>query len=127
MEQIRDEASLKTEVITDWHLVRAEVPTRQKLMTISVGELWPGQDYRVPVRLIVPAQNSAAGFHLTAGHSPKEFKNDTELNPLEKELVSGGVGLVHTMVQEPGAMGQKGLGEEMYRRFIETLNPHYSI
>jgi hypothetical protein len=127
MEQIRNVNTLETEVIEDWHPVGGEVPTRQKYMTIRVGELWPGQDYRVPVRLVVPLEGKASGFHLTGGNSMQVIEKDISPKPHDKELIEEGVGLVLTMVQEPSQLGQKELGEEMYRRFIETLDPHYSI
>jgi len=127
MEQIRDALTLETEVIDDWHQVGGEVPTRQKFMTIRVGELWPGQDYRVPVRLIVPLDRKATGFHLTGGHNMKVIEKDITPRPYDRELIEEGVGLVFTMVQDPAMLGQKELGDEMNRRFIETLDPHYSI
>jgi len=43
------------------------------------------------------------------------------------ELLNGGVGLVHTIVQEPRQFGQGELAQSMYRRFIKTLDPHFSI
>jgi len=127
MEKILDETSLKTEILEDWHEVDGDLPTRQKLITISVGELWPGQDYRIPVRMIVPTEGKATGFHLTGDHQLNEIQEDISLKPFEKELIKGGVGLVYTLVQDPGMFGQDELGDDMYRRFIETLNPHYSI
>jgi hypothetical protein len=33
-------------VLQEWHVVKGAVPTRQKLVTILVIEMWPGQDYR---------------------------------------------------------------------------------
>jgi len=127
MQEIRNESSLDVEVIEDWHKVEGEVPTRQKFITICVGELWPGQDYRIPVRMIVPAGSKAKGFHLTGGHMPRQLENDVDLKPIEKELIAGGVGLVYTVVQDLAPMGQKELGDQMYRRFINTLNPRYSV
>ena len=127
MAEIRDETTLHIEVIDDWHLVEGEVPTRQKLITINVGEVWTGTEYRVPVRMIVPANRKATGFHLTGGHFQREMESDIKLKSVEKELLNGGVGLVYTIVQELSNFGQKELGDEMYRRFIKTLNPRYSI
>ncbi len=51
MEAIRDPSTLEIEVLQDWHRVEGRIATRQKLVTINVGELWAGQDYRVPVRM----------------------------------------------------------------------------
>jgi hypothetical protein len=127
MEQILDAGTLETEVIEDWHTVDGEVPTRQKFVWINVGELWAGQDYRVPVRLIVPHDRKASGFHLTGGHRLEVLEKDIALRAYEKELIAEGVGLVYTMVQNPAMLGLKELGDEMNRRFIETLDPHYSI
>ena len=54
MAAIRDASTLDVKVLKDWYPVRGEVMTRQKLITIRVGELVPGKEYRLPVRLIVP-------------------------------------------------------------------------
>jgi hypothetical protein len=127
MEQIEDALTLETEIIVDWHTVGGEIPTRQKYMTIRVGELWPGQDYRVPVRLVVPHDRKASGFHLTGDNRMQDLEKDLTPGPIDRELIEEGVGLVLTMVQNPGMLGQKELGEEMNRRFLETLDPHFSI
>jgi hypothetical protein len=58
-EEILDESTLETKTLQDWHPVGA---TRQKLIEINVAEWWPGQDYRIPVRLIVPLEGKAKGF-----------------------------------------------------------------
>ena len=128
MSEIRNESSLNVEVIEDWHKVDGEVPTRQKLININVGELWSGQEYRIPVRMIVPSSSKAKGFHLTGGHESKQLKSDVKLKSFENELIAGGVGLVYTIVQNmSGSKEKKELGDKMHRRFIETLNPRYSI
>ena len=127
MEQIRDESTLDVQVIQSWHVVEGEVPTKQQLVSINVGELWAGQNFRIPVRMIVPVHAKATGFHLTGGHQSTGLEKETRLRPFEKELIKGGVGLVYTLVQAPSQIGMKELGEKMQNRFIETLNPHYSI
>jgi len=127
MESIRDASTLRVEVLQDWHRVEGDCPTRQKLITIRVGELWPGQDYRVPVRMIVPAEGRAKGFHLTGGHQLASLQRDARPKGVEAELINGGAGLVYTIVQEPRQFGQGELAKAMYRRFIKTLNPHFSI
>ena len=101
--------------------------TRQKLITIRVGELVPGKEYRLPVRLIVPHDRKAKGFHLTGGHQLRNMQNDFPPRGLDAELLRGGVGLVFTVVQVLPASGQPELGRMAERRFIETLNPKYSI
>ncbi len=89
MEQIRDAATLEKEMIRDWYPVDGEVPTRQKFVWIRVGELWPGQDYRVPVRFIVPRDKKAKGFHLTGSHRLPEIEKDITPMPYEEELIAG--------------------------------------
>ena len=101
MDAIRDPKTLEIKVLQDWHTVQRPIATRQKLVTINVGEMWPGQDYRVPVRMVVPADRKAKGFHLTGGNTPARLERDAEPNPLDQELLKGGVGLVLTVVQEP--------------------------
>jgi hypothetical protein len=127
MPEIRDANTLDVEVLQDWHVVRDAAATRQKLITIRVGELWPGQDYRIPVRMIVPAERKARGFHLTGGHQLEHLQRDARLKGVENDLIDGGVGLVWTIVQEPRQFGETELAEAMRKRFIETLDPHYSI
>ena len=76
MAAIRDATTLDVKVLKDWYPVRGEVMTRQKLITIRVGELVPGNEYRLPVRLIVPHDRKAKGFHLTGGHQLRNIQND---------------------------------------------------
>jgi hypothetical protein len=127
MEAIRDSGTLKIEVLQDWHTVQGPIATRQKLVTINVGDIWPGQDYRVPVRMVVPVDRRAKGFHLTGGSTPTRLKQDTRPNALERELLRGGVGLVITVVQEPGSYGEGDLARTAEQRFAETLNPRFKI
>ncbi|MCZ6673525.1 MAG: hypothetical protein O7C75_11380 [Verrucomicrobia bacterium] len=127
MEEMLDASTLDVEVVQDWHVVKGKVPTRQKYMTINVGELWPGQNYRVPVRFIVPADRKAKGFHLTGGHQLAGIEKDSEIKGVGVELLIGGVGLVYTIIQNPNLWGQAELGVEMEKRFIETLKPRYTV
>ncbi len=127
MDAIRDASTLDVEIVQDWHPVSGVVPTRQKLVTINVGEIWPGQDYRMPVRMVVPADRRAKGFHLTGGNQPNRLKQDTRLNPLEQELVQGDVGLVYTIVQVLAQSGLGELGAESEARFFQSLNPRDKI
>ncbi|MBT5916446.1 MAG: hypothetical protein HOH60_08865, partial [Opitutae bacterium] len=55
MKEIRDPSTLQIKVLQDWHPVNGVIETRQKLVTINMGDLWPGQEYRIPVRMVVPA------------------------------------------------------------------------
>ncbi len=71
MDEMRDSSTLAVRVLQDWKVVRGPVPTRQKLITIRVGELAPGEEYRVPVRLVVPEKGKAKGFHLYRVEQPK--------------------------------------------------------
>ena len=127
MQDMLDASTLDVEVLEDWHDVKSTVPTRQKYVTIHVGEFWPGQEYRVPVRMIVPVDRKAKGFHLTGGHTLKRIQTDAELNAVEVDLIKGGVGLVYTVIQNLSTSGQAELGKEVENRFVETLNPHHSV
>ena len=127
MDAIRDPGTLEIEVLQDWHDIKGAVPTRQKLVTINVGEMWPGQDYRMPVRMVVPADRKAKGFHLTGGNLPERLKQDTKLTPIDQELIKGGVGLVYTVVQVLQKSGLGDLGNASEARFLKTLNPHDKI
>jgi len=127
MTAIQDANTLQIEVLQDWHAVSGSIATRQKLVSINVGDLWEGQEYRVPVRMIVPENQKAAGFHLTGGSTPSRLRMDTKPNQVERELLKSGVGLVLTVVQEPGTYGQRAMAAAASQRFAETLNPHYKI
>jgi hypothetical protein len=127
MDAILDASTLDVEVLQDWYDVGGEVPTRQKLVTILVGELWPGQDLRAPVRFVVPAGRKAKGILLTGGNQTKRMQQDTRARGVEAELLKGGVGLVQTVVQTLKSQGQAGLDRAMHERFIKTLDPHVSI
>ena len=127
MDAIRDPSTLEIEVLQDWHLVPGPVDTRQKLITIHVGEIWPGQDYRLPVRMVVPADRKARGFHLTGGNSPKSLERETRPGGLDLELLKGGVGLVMTVVEEPGTYGEAELGRASEDRFAKSLDPRQKI
>jgi len=127
MRAMLDARTLKIDVLQDWHVVDGPVATRQKLITIRVGELVPGKEYRVPVRMIVPASRKARGFHLTGGHNPTMIRNDYRPVGVDRELLSGGVGRVFTIVQVLQQSGQGELGEAAERRFLQTLDPHSSI
>lgn len=127
MEAIRDASTLEIEVLQDWHVVQGRVATRQKLVTINVGDLWKGQAYRVPVRMVVPVDRKAKGFHLTGSSTPDRLKQDARPNAVFQQLIEGGVGLVYTVVQEPGTYGQRELSSESEKRFAQTLNPRFKI
>ena len=127
MDAICDPSTLDIEGLQDWHPVEGEIVTRQKLVTINVGELWPGQDFRLPVRMVVPASQKAKGFHLTGGSTPARLEEDFRPNGVFRELLTGGVGVVFTVVQEPGSYGKRDLARAAEERFARTLNPHAKI
>ena len=127
MKEIRDPNTLEVRVLQDWHKVEGVIETRQKLVSINVGDIWPSQEYRVPVRMVVPANRKAKGFHLTGSSNPKRLENDTRPDSTERELLKGGVGLVITVVQEPGTYGQRKLSMESEQRFAKSLNPRFKI
>ncbi len=127
IEAIRDPETLDIEVLQDWHIVKGPVPSRQKLITINVGEIWEGQGYRLPVRMVVPLDRKAHGFHLTGGSTPKKLEVDFRPRGHEAELIKGGVGLVTTVVQEPGTYGKKELSQASEARFAKSLDPRHKI
>ena len=59
MEEILDGDTLQSAIIQEWSRVAGLVETRQKLVSINVGDLWPGQEYHVPESMIVPATGKA--------------------------------------------------------------------
>ncbi|MDG2223511.1 MAG: hypothetical protein P8L85_19170 [Rubripirellula sp.] len=127
MDAIRDPTTLEIEVTQAWQTVQGPIATRQKLVTINVGEIWPGQDYRVPVRMVVPADRKARGFHLTGGNTPRKLERHAKPRGVELDLLAGGIGLVMTVVQEPGSYGEAQLGGASEARFAKSLDPHHKI
>lgn len=124
---IRDSGNLDIQVVQDWHEVAGPVPTRQKVINILVHEELPGQPYRIPVRFIVPKDRKAKGFHLTGGHQLRQFDGDAKIFRADEVLLKGGVGRVHTMIQVLNQSDQAQLGRALDAKFIETLDPKYSI
>lgn len=125
--EIRDESTLDVKVLSDWHVDKVGGATRQKLIEIKVAEWWPGLNYRIPVRMIVPTQGKARGFHITGGHSYTSLKKDAKLSNLDLKLIEGGVGVVYTVVQPLEKMpGGSDLSKGMIKQFLKTLNPRYT-
>jgi len=117
MDAMRDASTLKATVVKDWHAVGGETPSRQKIIDITVGEAYPGKDYRVMVQFAVPAGRKAKGFHLTGGVSNR----DIGLRGPDSELIKAGVGLVKTRIAPlPG-----DLRKPRDELFYKTLDPRY--
>ena len=127
MEEMRDASTLRVKVLQEWKKVGGPVPTRQKLISIRVGELAPGEEYRVPVRLVVPAKGKAKGFHLSGSNNPKSLQPARPPRGPDVELIRAGVGIVGTVVQEPGSYGEGRLAGLAQERFFKTLDPKFSI
>ncbi|MCK4921555.1 MAG: hypothetical protein KAS71_10950, partial [Bacteroidales bacterium] len=68
IEEILDESTLDIKTLQDWHVDEVTGTTRQKLIEINVAEWWPGQDFRIPVRMIVPLEGKAKGFSITGAN-----------------------------------------------------------
>ena len=126
-EEMRNAGSLAVKVLQDWKVVQGPVPTRQKLITIRVGDLAPGQEYRVPVRMVVPVKGKAKGFHLSGSNNPKSLQLTRPPRGPDVELIRAGIGVVNTVVQEPGSYGERRLSSLAQERFFKTLDPQHSI
>ena len=110
-EEILDESTLETKTLQDWHPVGA---TRQKLIEINVAEWWPGQDYRIPVRLIVPLEGKAKGFSITGANPYETLMKDARPTDFQAKLLAGGVGIVKTHVKAFRQIpGKRGLEQKM--------------
>ena len=122
--EILDQNTLDTKTLQDWHPVGA---TRQKLIEINVAEWWPGQDYWIPVRLIVPLNGKARGFSITGANAYETLMKDTRPTDFQAKLLAGGVGIVETHVKAFRLMpGKQGLEQKMMRMFMKDLNPRYT-
>ena len=125
-EEILDESTLDIKTLEDWHTDKPTGSTRQKLIEIKVAEWWPGQDYRIPVRMIVPLEGKAKGFHITGGNPYEALMKDSKPNAFQAKLLANGVGIVKTVVKSLNQIpGKQGLEQEMGQLFLKDLNPRY--
>ncbi len=86
-----------------------------------------GEDYRIPVRLIVPLEGKAKGFHITGGNSAEFLSKDINPNTFDARLLANGIGIVKTVVKTFEQIpGKQGLQQEMKRLFVKDLNPRYT-
>jgi hypothetical protein len=126
-EEILDESTLEPKTLQDWHIDTKTGSTRQKLIEINVAQWWPGQDYRIPVRLIVPLEGKAKGFSITGANPYETLMKDSQPTDFQAKLLAGGVGIVKTHVKAPRQIpGKQGLEQKMGRVFLEDLNPRYT-
>jgi len=125
--EILDESTLDIEILQDWHVDEVTGSTRQKLIEINVAQWWPGQDYRIPVRMIVPLKGKAKGFHVTGANPYEGLMEDSRTTDFQAKLLAGGVGIVKTHVKAFRQIpGKRGLEQKMMRRFMTDLNPRYT-
>ena len=126
--EILDESTLDIKILQDWHVDEATDSTRQKLIEINVAELWPGQDYRIPVRMTVPLKGKAKGFRITGANSYEGLMTDSKPSEFEAKLLAGGVGIVQTVVKPLRQIPGKGnLQRQMMAMMQKERNPRYSI
>ncbi len=120
-----DESTLDINVVDDWHVDTVNGTTRQKLVDIRVAEWWPGFDYRVLVRFIVPLDAPATGIHLTGANTPTALQSDRAVSSLEAPLLAGGIGIVQTVVKA-SLSGGAATEAAMVERLLATLDLRYS-
>ena len=126
-EEILDESTLDIKILQDWHVDDATGSTRQKLIEINVAELWPGQDYRIPVRMIVPLKGKAKGFSITGANSYEGLMKDSQPTDFQAELLANGVGIVKTHVHRIAKIpGKQGLLQKIEHMFMEGRNPRHT-
>ena len=128
IEEILDKSTLDIKTLQDWHVDEVTGSTRQKLIEINVAEWWPGQDYRIPVRMIVPLERKAKGFHITGGNPAEALMNDSRPNDFQAKLLANGVGIVKTVVKPLGQIpGKEDLEQEMMQMVLKDLNPRHTV
>jgi Ca2+-binding EF-hand superfamily protein/pimeloyl-ACP methyl ester carboxylesterase len=126
-EEILDESTLDIKILQDWHVDEATGSTRQKLIEINVAELWPGQDYRIPVRMTVPLKGKAKGFRITGANSYEGLMEDSKPSEFEAKLLAGGVGIVQTVVKPLRQIpGKRNLQRQMMAMMQKERNPRYT-
>ena len=127
MEEILDESTLDIKILEDWHVDEPTSSTRQKLIEINVAEWWPGQDFRIPVRMIVPLEGKAKGFHITGANPYETLMKDAKPGDFDAKLLANGVGIVKTHVKRVAKIpGKQGQLKEMEKLFMEDPNPRYT-
>jgi len=125
--EILDESTLDIKILQDWHVDKVTGSTRQKLIEINVAEWWPGQDYRIPVRMIVPLEGKAKGFSITGANPYETLMKDAQPTDFQAKLLANGVGIVKTHVKAFRQIpGKQGLEQKMRRVFMKDLNPRYT-
>ena len=126
-EEIRDESTLDIKVLQDWHVDQVTGTTRQKLIEINVAEWWPGQDYRIPVRMIVPLKSKAKGFRILGGNAHKFLMKDAKPSEFNAKLLANGVGIVQTVVKVLKEIpGKENLEQEMRPLLLKEFSPRYT-
>jgi Ca2+-binding EF-hand superfamily protein len=127
-EEILDESTLDIKILQDWHVDEVTGATRQKLIEINVAELWPGQDYRIPVRMTVPLKGKAKGFRITGANAYEGLMEDSKPSEFEAKLLAGGVGIVKTVVKPLRQIpGKRNLQRQMMAMMQKERNPRYTI
>jgi hypothetical protein len=127
IEEILDESTLEIKTLQDWHVDEVTGTTRQKLIEINVAEWWPGQDFRIPVRMIVPLEGKAKGFHITGANPYETLMKDAKPSDFDAKLLANGVGIVKTHVKRVAKIpGKQGLLQKMEKLNKEERNPRYS-
>ncbi len=127
IEEILDESTLDIEILKDWHVDEVTGSTRQKLIEINVAEWWPGQDYRIPVRMIVPLEGKAKGFSITGANPYETLMKDSQHTDFQAKLLANGVGIVKTHVKRVALIpGKKGVLGKVEKLFKEDPNPRYT-
>jgi len=126
-EEILDESTLDIKILQDWQIDTETGTTRQKLIEINVAKWWPAQDYRIPVRMIVPLEGKAKGFSITGANPYEGLMEDSQPNDFQAKLLANGVGIVKTHVKAFRQIpGKRGLEQKMGRMFMKDLNPRYT-
>ncbi len=127
IEEILDESTLDIKILEDWHVDEPTSSTRQKLIEINVAEWWSGQDFRIPVRMIVPLEGKAKGFFITGANPYETLMKDAKPSDFDAKLLANGVGIVKTHVKRVAKIpGKQGQLKEMEKLFMEDPNPRYT-
>lgn len=124
--EVRDQSTLETAVIEDWHPNPKDPAIRQKLIEITVCEWWPGQKVRLPVTLSIPAEATPIENVIVANAS-LALKPATPRGVELDLLKNHGVGVVLIGMSTIDAMkpaGQLHLG--MREHLLATDNTRYT-
>ena len=123
---VRDQSTLETRVIEDWHPWGKDADVKQKLVEITICEWWPGQKVRLPVTFVVPAKGGPCKNVIVA-NTGLPLKAAAPTGSMLRLLKENGVGLIYIGMNtidamEPAPLLMSGMKEH----FLKSKDARYT-